>query len=232
MSSTHIVLPGETLSSIAQANNFANFLTIWNDAGNAKLRTLRHNPHILAEGDAVFIPDLPDNVAHGDDAQRHVFSLQEPALFLNMQLQDFDGKPLDDEDCVLRVDAKDKNGREALEDTFELTTDAAGKFSQEILDDADDAELKVGDEDFYVIVIGGLDPVRIDSGVQQRLNNLGYFAGFSDADQEQLRWAIEEFQNDHGISPVKGDKDSPSNVPVMDRTKKTLGEIHGDRDLP
>ena len=161
-----------------------------------------------------------------------MFSLQEPALFLNMQLQDFNGTPLSDKDCVLRVDAKDKNGREALEDTFDLTTDKDGKLSQEILDDANEAELKVGDEDFYVIVIGGLDPVRIDRGMQQRLNNLGYFAGFSANDQEQLRWAIEEFQNDHTISPVKGDKDSPANVTVMDRTKKTLGEIHGDRDLP
>jgi hypothetical protein len=226
------VLPGETLSSIAQKNNFANFLTIWNDAGNAKLRQLRHNPHILQEGDAVFIPDPPQNVARGDDSQRHVFALQEPALFLNMQLQDIDGTPLADEDCVLRVDAKDKNGREALEDTFDITTDKNGKLSQEILDDADEAELKVGDEDFYVIVIGGLDPVRIDRGVQQRLNNLGYFAGFAPSDQEQLRWAIEEFQNDHSISPVKGDKDSAANVPLMDRTKKKLGEVHGDRDLP
>jgi hypothetical protein len=232
MSSTHIVLPGETLSSIAQDNNFANFLTIWNDAGNAKLRELRHNPHILAAGDEVFIPDLPDNVARGDDSQRHVFALEEPALFLNMQLQDFDGTPLTDEDCVLRVDAKDKNGREAVEDTFDLTTDKEGKLSQEILDDADIAELKVGDEDFYVIVIGGLDPVRIDKGMQQRLNNLGYFAGFAPEDTEQLRWAIEEFQNDHKISPVKGDKDSAANRPVMDKTKKTLGVIHGDRDLP
>lgn len=232
MSSTHIVLPGETLSSIAQDNNFANFLTIWNDAGNTKLRALRHNPHILAEGDEVFIPDPPSNVASGDDSQRHVFSLQEPAFFLNMQLQDIDGTPLSDEDCVLRVDAKDRNGRESLEDTFDITTDAKGKLSQEILDDADDAELKVGDEDFYVIVIGGLDPVGIDRGMQQRLNNLGYFAGFSDNDQEQLRWAIEEFQNDNKISPVKGDKDSPANVPIMNRTKKTLGEVHGDRDLP
>jgi hypothetical protein len=231
MSHQHTVEPGETLSSIAADNGFANFLTIWNDAGNANLRTVRHNPHILEPGDVVFVPDLPENVAHGNDAQRHVFALESPALLLNIQLQDIDGKPIANERCKLRVDAKDKNGREALEDEFELDTDKEGKLSQEILDDADIAELEVAD-DLLVIHIGLLDPVGSDKGVQARLNNLGYFAGFNELDREQLRWAIEEFQHDHDIAPQNGDIDDPKNRSKMDATKKKLGEIHGDHDLP
>lgn len=231
MSQQHTVEPGETLSSIAADNHFANFLTIWNDAGNAELRSVRHNPHILEPGDVVFIPDLPENVAHATDARRHVFALESPALLLNIQLQDLDGKPRAGESCVLRVDAKDKNGREALEDEFDLQTDKEGKLSQEILDDADIAELKLAD-DLLVIHIGLLDPVRSDKGVQARLNNLGYFAGFNELDREQLRWAIEEFQHDHDITPPNGDIDDPKNRPKMDVTKKRLGEIHGDHDLP
>jgi hypothetical protein len=232
MSSLHTVLPGETLSSIAVDNGFANFLTIWNDAGNDNLRNVRHNPHILLAGDVVFIPDLPDNVAKGDDSQRHEFALESPALLLNIQLQDIDGKPIAGEECVLRVDAKDKNGREALEDTFELNTDKNGKLSQEILDDADIAELTFGAEKF-VVFIGLLDPVDSNQGMRARLNNLGYFAGLAnDTDTEQLRWALEEFQHDHQISPPNGDVDDPRNKAKLRLTQKKLGEIHGDRDVP
>jgi hypothetical protein len=232
MSSVHRVEPGETISSIAKDNNFANFLTIWNDPGNEGLRTLRHNPHILEVGDSVFIPDLPENVSHGSDTQRHVFALESPALLLNLQLQDLDGKPIAGQECVLRVDAKDKNGREAVEDVFELTTDKDGKLSQEILEDADIAELTVG-EDKFVILIGLLGPVGSNQGMRARLNNLGYFAGLeNDTDTEQLRWALEEFQHDHQISPPNGDVDDPRNTAKLRTTQKKLAEIHGDRDLP
>jgi hypothetical protein len=232
MSGKHTVEPGETMSSIAKDFGFANFLTIWNDPGNSKLRTLRHNPHILQEGDEVFIPELPTNVSHGDDAQTHVFALESPALLLNIKLEDLDGKPIAKKDCVLSVDAKDKNGRESLENNFDVTTDKDGKLSQEILEDADIAELKIGDEDHILIAIGLLDPVRSDKGVQARLNNLGYFAGFNELDREQLRWAIEEFQHDNGISPPNGDLDDKRNTSKMDLTKKKLGQVHGDQDLP
>jgi hypothetical protein len=232
MSQFHLVEPGETISSIAKDNGFANYLTIWNDPGNAGLRTIRHNPHILEVGDSVFIPELPENVSHGSDTQRHVFALESPALLLNVQLQDIDGKPIAKQACVLKVDAKDKNGREAVEDVFELDTDKNGKLSQEILEDAEIAELTVGD-DTFVIFIGQLDPVTSTRGMRARLNNLGYFAGLeNDPDTEQLRWALEEFQHDHKISPPNGDIVDQRNKAKLRQTQIKLAEIHGDHDRP
>lgn len=232
MSHLHPVLPGETISSIAKDEGFANYLTIWNDPGNDGLRTIRHNPHILEVGDPVFIPELPETVSHGQDTQRHVFALERPALLLNVQLQDVDGKPVAKKDVVLRVDAVDANGREALEDAFELTTDKDGKISQEILADAEVAELTVGD-DRFVIFIGLLGPVDTNEGMRARLNNLGYFAGLAnDTDTEQLRWAIEEFQHDNKISPPNGDVVDPNNRAKLRATKTKLGVIHGDHDVP
>ena len=229
MSTKHTVLPGETLSSIAKDNNFANFLTIWNDAENADLRAVRHNPHILQPGDVVVVPNLPENLSHGANEQRHVFALESPALLLNIKLEDLDAKPIAGATGKLRVDAADDNGRESLEDEFDVTTDTDGKISQEILQDADVAELKIGD-DHFLISIGLLDPVRSDKGMQARLNNLGYFAGFNELDREQLRWAIEEFQHDNGIKPPNGDLDDARNKGKIDQTKNKLGEIHGDHD--
>ena len=232
MTHLHPVQPGETISSIAKDEGFANYLTIWNDPGNNGLRTIRHNPHILEVGDSVFIPDLPENVSHGTDTQRHVFALESPALLLNIQLQDLDGKPIANQSCVLRVDAKDQNGREALEDAFELVTDKNGKFSQEILEDADIGELTIG-ADKFVIFIGLLGPIGSNEGMRARLNNLGYFAGLAnDTDTEQLRWALEEFQHDNKISPPNGDVDDPKNKAKLRTTQTKLGVIHGDRDVP
>jgi Putative peptidoglycan binding domain len=229
MSGNHTVEPGETMSSIAKANHFANFLTIWNDDENEDLRKQRGNPHILEAGDVVFIPDQPDQIAHGDDQFRHEFALESPALFLNLKLEDLDGKPLANVKGKLRVDAADDNGRESLENEFDVTTDKNGRISQEILQDADIAELDLGD-DHFLIEIGLLDPVRSVKGMQGRLNNLGYFAGFNELDKEQLRWAIEEFQHDNGIKPPNGDIDDPRNKAKIDQTKNKLGEVHGDRD--
>jgi Putative peptidoglycan binding domain len=232
MTHLHPVLPGETISSIAKDEGFANYLTIWNDPGNNGLRTIRHDPHILEVGDPVFIPDLPENVNHGNDTQRHVFALESPALLLNIQLQDLDGKPIAKQAVVLKVDAKDKNGREAVEDVFELDTDKNGTFSQEILEDADIGELTVGDDKF-VIFIGLLGPIGSNEGMRARLNNLGYFAGLAnDTDTEQLRWALEEFQHDNKISPPNGDVDDPRNKVKLRATQTKLGVIHGDRDVP
>ena len=232
MSHLHPVGPGETISSIAKDEGFANYLTIWNDPGNDGLRTIRHNPHILEVGDPVFIPELPENVSHGNDTQRHVFALERPALLLNVQLQDLDGKAIANKDVVLKVDAEDKNGREALEDAFELKTDKDGKISQEILADAEIAELTVGD-DRFLIFIGQLGPVDTNEGMRARLNNLGYFAGLAnDSDTEQLRWAIEEFQHDNKISPPNGDVEDPNNRAKLRATKTKLGVIHGDHDVP
>jgi len=183
-------------------------------------------------GDPVFIPDLPENVNHGNDTQRHVFALESPALLLNIQLQDLDGKPIAKQAVVLKVDAKDKNGREAVEDVFELDTDKDGKFSQEILEDADIGELTV-DDDKFVIFIGLLGPIGSNEGMRARLNNLGYFAGLAnDTDTEQLRWALEEFQHDNKISPPNGDVDDPRNKVKLRTTQTKLGVIHGDRDVP
>jgi peptidoglycan hydrolase-like protein with peptidoglycan-binding domain len=73
--------------------------------------------------------------------------------------------------------------------------------------------------------------VTTNSGLRARLNNLGYFAGLTEGieDKEQLRWAIEEFQFDHGIKPQNGDFDDANNKTIIP-TRKKLVEAHGDKE--
>ena len=49
---------------------------------------------------------------------------------------------------------------------------------------------------------------------------MGYFAGFAEKDVDQLRWAIEEFQVDHGIKAT-GKFDDPV-------TFNRIAHEHGD----
>jgi hypothetical protein len=230
MSTQHTVLPGEHLAGIAAAAGFADFMTVWNAPENAKLRELRHSPNILLPGDIVTIPEKIEQSFQGADSQRHEFTLFGPELLLNLKLEDTDGDPIADTDCVLHVSAKDENGRLSLVQEFKLTTDKSGKISQRLSEDANIAELAFDGEDKFLLVIGGLNPVREPTGMRQRLNNLGYFAGLVSEDREQLRWATEEFQHDHAITPPNGDLDDPRNAAKIDRTKNKLGEIHGDLD--
>jgi hypothetical protein len=53
--SPYVVGQGEHLTGIAYAHGVS-VDDIWNDASNAKLRDLRQNPDVLAEGDTVYIP--------------------------------------------------------------------------------------------------------------------------------------------------------------------------------
>jgi hypothetical protein len=71
------------------------------------------------------------------------------------------------------------------------------------------------------ISVGHLDPIDTLHGQQQRLNNLGYFAGFARGDKPdiQFRWAVEEFQCDHPPLAVDGK--------VGPNTLKKLEEVHG-----
>ena len=54
----------------------------------------------------------------------------------------------------------------------------------------------------FDLKIGRLNPESKLSGQQARLNNLGYFAGFTLKDLDQVLWAAEEFACDRLSKPV------------------------------
>jgi N-acetylmuramoyl-L-alanine amidase len=71
----------------------------------------------------------------------------------------------------------------------------------------------------FSLHIGELDPVDTFSGQQARLNNLGYFPGSSDQDDDpQFLSAAEEFQCDHGLT-VDGK--------IGPKTQAKLKQVHG-----
>jgi hypothetical protein len=210
MPETYTVEQGDHLSGIAEKSGFANYETIWNDPNNEALNKKRDNPHVLYPGDQVYIPDSQHKSVSIPTTKVSVFQVMARPLLLRLALQDFDEQPLAGATCVLEVDGEMHN----------LTTDDKGFLQVRIPRTAKIGILRIPDLDMEVPVkIGNLDPAEEDPGWLGRLINLGYYAGtMSDNDDEQLGYAVEEFQCDHGLK-VTG---------ILDETTRAkLKELHG-----
>jgi N-acetylmuramoyl-L-alanine amidase len=210
----HTVRQGDYLSKITKQYGFADWQTIWNDPQNADLKQKRKNPNVLYPGDQVVIPDKDGKQESGATGQRHRFTSKHRKLMLRLVLKDLDFKPVANAKCVLHVDGQ----------KFELTSQADGLVEHEIQPTAVEARLLVDAAKAPItlnvpIAIGKLDPVDTPSGQKARLNNLGYFAGpLEENDDALFESAVEEFQCDHKLT-VDG-KCGPM-------TQARLKDIHG-----
>jgi len=176
---------------------FSDYITIWNDPNNAKLRALRTNPNVLFPGDQVYIPDLvPSEFLRSTDLL-HKFQLHQNKLKLCLVLEDLYEKPIAGAECSLQIGF----------DVTSVTTDGNGKLEVEIAPDTVDAlvTIKSPQSPFQgtqiPIKIGFLDPVEEVTGQQARLKNLGYYWGEIDgAASDMLKSAVEEFQCDAALA--------------------------------
>ncbi len=85
-----------------------------------------------------------------------------------------------------------------------------------------EAEVWVGDDgddqDHYVVAFGELRPLDDPKGLQQRLNNLGFFCGVEDGDAgPATKSQLGAFQRRHGLEAT-GELD--------DATRRKLAEVH------
>ena len=245
MSTTHIVEQGEYLASIALKHGFRDWRVIWNHPDNAALKQRRRNPNVLLPGDQLAIPDRAVGSASAPTGRLTTFETGTNDVLLNITFENAGAKPLATRTGQLTVGARSVNGDLVRKGPIGLKTDGAGKLPlvfQHVLDGklmasegafAFDALPPAGPgakttpepaPPVFRFLVGDLDPVDTPSGQRARLNNLGYFAGFTDRDQDQLEWAIEEFQADEGLADrgLKGTlaKDRP--------TLNRLAERHGD----
>ena len=193
----HTVKQGEHVSRIADERGFPSYRPIWDAAENQKLNKLRRNPNVLFPGDELFIPDRETRVEDRPTDQRHRFKVATTPLRLRIVLRTVDGEPLRHVACELFLDAT----------RIPLTTNDGGMVEHDIPKDAEAAKLIVPGRGLeYDLKIGHLDPVEEISGERARLDNLGYFAGYSQADADHLQWALEEFQCEHQLK-VTGEYD-------------------------
>jgi hypothetical protein len=216
MSGNYTVKQGDYVSKVARQFGFSDYRTVWDHGQNSELKTKRKNPNVLLPGDQLFIPDRELRQEARPTDQRHKFEVHaKPQLQLRLVLEDQFEKPIADANCVLVLEGE----------TRKVTTDGEGRLEEILPPLVHDALLIIQDPQTAFnglqipVKVGDMDPVDEISGQEDRLNNLGYFAGSKgDPDDPRFRSAVEEFQCDFGLH-VDGDCGA--------KTQAKLKQAHG-----
>jgi N-acetylmuramoyl-L-alanine amidase len=208
MATEHVVQTGDCLSSIAAQYGFKDYRTIYNHPSNASFKSKRPNPNIIYPGDVVIIPDFDPKQETAATDQTHCFVTQRSGSYIALVVQR-DGEPLANARYELTVDSQ----------VFTGTTDSSGLLRHPIEANASRGLLKILDPVFeWDLEIGALDPVTETSGVQARLNNLGFPCGAVDGlFGPRTRGALRQFQARNNLTP---------NGTVDSATKSALTRVH------
>jgi N-acetylmuramoyl-L-alanine amidase len=213
----HIVKQGECLSSIAKKYGFASWRTIYDHPDNAELKRCRPNPDILYPGDEIRIPEKDPGTESVATGQSHTFKLTRQTTKLTVKIAEHRGAPIAGRPYSLKIGGGIIQG----------TLPDSGIIEHEIPNDLLEAELRIyfgggAERDgcyHWIVKIAHLDPIDTVSGLQARLNNLGFYAGPVDGHEGPMtRTAIRQFQRAHGlrVDEIAGPK-----------TQQKLKEVYG-----
>jgi hypothetical protein len=209
---THTVSPGECLASIAERYGFTNPRVVYDHPANEALRAARPDPNVLLAGDQVAVPERQVRTVTGATEQRHRFVVDRKLVYLRLRLLDGAGKPR--AGLPYRVEYQGQ--------VLHGTTDGDGTVVQVVPAYLSSALVMVKDQgrdEQYKVALGYLDPMTSESGLRQRLANLGYILPVDAVPADiKLRFATHSFQVHHGL-PVTGVAD--------DATRQKILEAHG-----
>lgn len=188
----------DCMHSIAYVYGFC-WTTLWNHPNNAELKRVRKDPFVLLEGDRVFIPPLRGRVKQCSTERRHPFVRKGVPAKLRIVVK-WLGKPRANERYRLDIDGR----------IFQGTTNSLGLIEVAIPPNASQGLLTVGqreqEQQVFPLDLGGMDPITEISGVQKRLENLGFPCAPSGTLDDRTRQAITLFQQGHDL-PVTGELD-------------------------
>lgn len=206
MSIKHKVRQGEDIGSIASKYGFLPDV-IWQHPNNTTLRNNRKDPNILFQGDIVFIPEKTIKEETCNTELLHRFRRKSVPEKLRIQLLE-NNESRANESYILEIDGE----------LFSGTTDCNGKIEHSIPPGAQKGKLTVG-EDEYQLKLGEIDPVTEIAGIQERLNNLGFYCGPIDGILgPKTQAALIEFQEKHNLSSSEG---------LDDATRNKLLQVYG-----
>jgi N-acetylmuramoyl-L-alanine amidase len=203
----YVVQEGDCFALIACRHGFLP-QTLWDHPANAALKQQRGNPGILMPGDVVCLPPPTPRQETGGTEQRHLFRRKNSLAKLELKLLRA-GQPVANEPFLLDIDGCHYRGR----------TGPDGLFVQAIPACARRGLLTFGKapyEEQIVLDIGTLDPASEMSGVQARLNNLGFDSGTEDGNLgPRTEAALGALQETHGLRPTKA-PDSATRGKIVD----------------
>lgn len=205
----HVVKPGETLSSIALKYGFKSIDAIYNHAENEDFRERRSNPDVIYEGDSIFIPDMSPAKFSIEVNRTNRFTVSLPKEILSMHLvfeDDVDQQGANIE-AVLIIDDIEypaKSDGDALVQ-WKIPRTNTRKGLVKLFLESDKTEAT----HVFEVLLGDLNPVSENTGIQARLNNLGFNCGKVDNNiKEKSISAIKKFQeaNNLTVDGVPGPK--------------------------
>jgi hypothetical protein len=188
----HQVEQGEWMGSIAAQYGFALWRPIWKLPENADLRSKRTDPELLFPGDLVWIPEVKQNSVSRPTDSPHKFTKLGDRATLRLRFVDVDRfiRAFGPISYSLEMEDGDTQSGEIAHEGQEIELDLALKAQQGTL------QMR-GVEP---ILIGGLDPLNTVSGMQGRLQNLGFDPGPIDNIAGPLTAsAVREFQQRNAI---------------------------------
>lgn len=173
--STYTIQQGECLSSVAAKLGLSSWKDLYYYSGNEELRKKRPNPNILAPGDVVAVPDSAFEKKTVTRATGHewLFIMRGTKVKLRIRLQNWDAEPHANKRFEVTVGATEATGKtddNGLIDVLVPAAEEKGHLKVWFNEDPDDTSPDI-DRD---LKIGWLDPVESVTGLQARLQNLGY----------------------------------------------------------
>ncbi len=195
----YIVREGEWLAKIALQFGITDWHDIYDHDRNAAFRELRPDPSVVKAGDQLWIPKSESVVIDPPQGseEEQVFTVDPvPPETVDIVMHDIEGNAIANKPYTLQIGAFEVEG----------TTDGDGRLTEEV----DPLLLRVGGGQVIMegrtlsVMLGHLDPVNTISGIQQRLNNLGYHVGDITGDLDDTTVAaVKRFQAAESI-PVDG----------------------------
>lgn len=175
MAQYHKVEQGECFSTIGALYGFADYCEIYTHPKNASLHRKRPNPDVLLPGDIVFIPDKTQKRVDRATGRTHQFVVDEATVHLRIVLEDPQGAPIQKTPFQIEHEGTVLQGDVTESGLVDKEIPVSWRTAQLLL-----PELHLS----FPLQIGGLDPIdepigddAIVTGVQARLNNLGFHCG-------------------------------------------------------
>lgn len=169
---THTVQPGDTLMALAAKYGLASWKDILDAPQNASIKQVSADPGILPKGVDLFIPNRELKQQPSAVDAVHPFVIKRPKAWLRVVVKDADGTPYSGCKYDLDVEGTRASGTLPQNALVELAVPVASQSGT----------LRVwpsgaGEPVTWNLQLGFLDPISQDSGVQQRLTNLGFDCG-------------------------------------------------------